>query len=166
MSRWFGFAFVGALRGGAGESAVSACACISDTRVYPISGSVPAHHWHVCALVSVCVCVCVNENDGEKHCYAEMNERNDMYISKSRKKATKKQSNCGAQCSFCGAVPHSGPCMGNTAISLVFNNEPAMSFSRGGMIVHIVELDCSLLDYRLAHQCWLLSNLETRKWKD
>ena len=27
--------------------------CISDTQVYPISGGVPAHHWHVCALVSV-----------------------------------------------------------------------------------------------------------------
>ena len=56
ISRCFGFSFVGALGGGAGESAVSACACISDTWVYPISGRVPSHHWHLCPLVSVCVC--------------------------------------------------------------------------------------------------------------
>ena len=30
------------------------------------------------------VCVCVNDNDREKECYAEMNERNDIYVSKSR----------------------------------------------------------------------------------
>jgi hypothetical protein len=59
------------------DSESTMCAqCISDTRVYPIIVSVPAHHWHVCTLV--CVCVCVNENDREKECYAEMNERNDI----------------------------------------------------------------------------------------
>ena len=39
---------------------------------------------YVCARVGVCVRVCVNENDREKECYAEMNERNDIYVSKSR----------------------------------------------------------------------------------
>ena len=34
--------------------------------------------------LSVLVCVCVNENNREKECYAEMNERNDIYVSKSR----------------------------------------------------------------------------------
>ena len=69
----------GGERDGAGESAVSVC--ISDARVYPVSGSVPAHHWHACALVSVCVCE--RERQGERVCYAEMNEPNDIYISKS-----------------------------------------------------------------------------------
>jgi hypothetical protein len=64
ISRCFGFSFVGALRGGAKETAVSACACISETQVYPMSGSVPAHHWHVCALVSVCLCE--RERQGER----------------------------------------------------------------------------------------------------
>ena len=39
-----------------------------------------------CLCVSVCVCVraraFVNENDREIECYVEMNERNDIYISK------------------------------------------------------------------------------------
>ena len=36
-----------------------------------------------------CLCACANENDGEKGCYAEMNERNDIYILKSRKKQSR-----------------------------------------------------------------------------
>ena len=32
------------------------CVCLYDTQVYPISGSVPAHHWHLCTLLSVSVC--------------------------------------------------------------------------------------------------------------
>ena len=48
--------------------------------------SVPAHHWHECALVSVSACSCVNGNVREKECYKEMNERNDDYIKKLQKK--------------------------------------------------------------------------------
>ena len=52
--------------------------------------SVPALHWHECALVSVCACscvyACVNENIGEKECYEEMNERNDLKIAKKKKR--------------------------------------------------------------------------------
>ena len=37
------------------------------------------------------LCACVNENDREEEFYAEMNERNDIYISKSRKKEKKRK---------------------------------------------------------------------------
>ena len=113
ISRCFGFSFVGALRGGGGESTVSARACISDTRVDPISGSVYPRTIGMYARLSLCACV--NENDGEKECSAEMNERNNIYSLKSPQK-NNSESICGAQSCFCGAAPHIGLCMGNTEI--------------------------------------------------
>ena len=50
---------IGALSGGAGESAVYKCTLVS-----------------VCA----CSCACVNENVREKECYEEMDERNEIDI--------------------------------------------------------------------------------------
>ena len=58
-----------------GQSAVSACACISDALVDPIRG-VPSHGMYA----RLSLCACVNENDREKECYAEMNEWNDFYV--------------------------------------------------------------------------------------
>ena len=73
------------------------------------------------ARLSLCACACANENDGEKECYGEMNERNDIYISKLRKKEKKKtESICGTWCSFSGAAPHIGLCMGNTFLEKCF----------------------------------------------
>ena len=62
------------------------------------------------------LCGCANENDREKECYGEMNERNNIYISKSciKKMKKKAESICGARCCFCGAAPHIGLCMENT----------------------------------------------------
>ena len=54
--------------------------------VYPA-----VHHWHLAyAALSLCACAFVNENDREKECYAELNERNDIYVSKWRKKIINK----------------------------------------------------------------------------
>ena len=39
------------------------------------------------------LCGCANENDREKECYGEMNERNNIYISKSCIKKMKKKLN-------------------------------------------------------------------------
>jgi hypothetical protein len=54
ISCCFGLSFVGTLRGGASESAVSACACISDTRVDQISGSVYPRTFGMYARLYLC----------------------------------------------------------------------------------------------------------------
>ena len=59
------------------------------------------------------LCACAYENGREKECYAEMNERDDIYVSKIAK-LINAESICGARCWFFGAVPHIGLCMGNT----------------------------------------------------
>ena len=92
-------------------------ACVSDTRVGPISGSVyPRTIGMYAARLSLCACA--NENDREKECYAGVNERNDIYISKLHFKK-KAELISGVWCCFCGAAPHIGVCMGNTRVMIV-----------------------------------------------
>ena len=99
---------------------------LHDTQVYPISGSVPAHHWHVCALVSVCVCE--REWQGERLLCRDV--RTEQYLCfKIAKTFLKKkaESICGARCWFCGAASHIVLCMGDSARSrmLLWMKKPA-----------------------------------------
>ena len=91
--------------------------CISDTQVYPISGGVPAHHWHVCALVSVHVWMRMT---GRKSAMRRWMNWTIFRFQNCVKKTTKKQSICGAWCSSYGAAHWSmyGKHWGNKASHL------------------------------------------------